>query len=75
MINLSNLEIGKKAKILSVNEGAASLRLSEMGCVPGEVVKVEFKAPFGGPIAISIKDYTLGLRITEAQLINVEYVD
>lgn len=43
-----------------------------MGCVPGEIVKVEKIAPLGDPISISVAGYNLSLRKTEADNIWVE---
>lgn len=44
----------------------------EMGCVPGEVVKVEQVAPLGDPMSISVAGYNLSLRLNEARTIIVE---
>ena len=44
----------------------------EMGCIPGEIVRVEQIAPLGDPISISIAGYLLSLRLDEAQHILVE---
>jgi ferrous iron transport protein A len=46
----------------------------EMGCVPGELVKVEKIAPLGDPISILVAGYNLSLRKTEAEHIWVEEV-
>jgi ferrous iron transport protein A len=48
------------------------LKLMEMGCVPGEMVKVEQIAPLGDPISISVSGYNLSLRLDEAKNIFVE---
>ncbi len=50
------------------------LKLMEMGCVPGELIVVEQKAPLGDPIAIQVAGYNLSLRINEAEKIWVEEV-
>jgi len=44
----------------------------EMGCVPGEVVKVEQVAPLGDPISITVAGYNLSLRLDEAENVFVE---
>ena len=44
----------------------------EMGCVPGEQIKVEQVAPLGDPISISVAGYNLSLRLNEAHNIFVE---
>ena len=46
----------------------------EMGCVPGELVKVEQIAPLGDPISITVAGYILSLRLNEADNIFVEEV-
>jgi ferrous iron transport protein A len=43
----------------------------EMGCVPGEKVKVDQVAPLGDPISISVAGYHLSLRLDEASKILV----
>lgn len=44
----------------------------EMGCVPGEKIKVEQIAPLGDPISITVSGYNLSLRVNEAENIFVE---
>jgi len=50
------------------------IKLMEMGCVPGEIIRVEQVAPLGDPISISVAGYNLSLRINEAQKIFVEEI-
>jgi len=38
----------------------------EMGCVPGELIRVEQVAPLGDPISITVAGYNLSLRLDEA---------
>nr|WP_234462560.1 FeoA family protein [Adhaeribacter terrigena] len=45
------------------------LKLLEMGCIPGTTVKLNSRAPLGDPITIIINDYTLSLRLDEAETI------
>ncbi len=47
----------------------------EMGCVPGELIRVEQIAPLGDPISISVAGYALSLRLSEAQEIFVEEIN
>lgn len=44
----------------------------EMGCVPGELVRVEQVAPLGDPISITVAGYNLSLRLDEAENIFME---
>ena len=41
----------------------------EMGCLPGEEVRIERIAPLGDPIAINVAGYQLSLRKREAYTI------
>lgn len=69
---LSEISIGQSAVISSFDNDDIFLKLMEMGCVPGEQVKVDQAAPLGDPISITIAGYQLSLRLDEAQLIWVE---
>lgn len=72
MKRLSEVETGIIARILSFENNDLFLKLMEMGCVPGELVKVEQIAPLGDPISITVAGYNLSLRLNEADNIFVE---
>jgi Fe2+ transport system protein FeoA len=72
MKRLSEIETGTVARILSFENNDLFLKLMEMGCVPGELVKVEQVAPLGDPISIIVAGYNLSLRLNEADNIFVE---
>jgi len=74
MKNLSELKLGTKAVIDSFSDKELALRLMEMGCLPGEKIHIERKAPLGDPIAISISGYVLSLRKAEAETILVNEI-
>ena len=74
MKRLSEIESGSTARILSFEDNDLFLKLMEMGCVPGELVKVEQVAPLGDPISIAVAGYNLSLRLNEAENIFVEEV-
>ena len=63
---LAHLRKGEKAIIDSFTDKEISLKLLEMGCLPGEIIQVKNIAPLGGPIAVLVGGYTLGLRKAEA---------
>ena len=63
---LAQLRKGETAIIDSFTDLEVSLKLLEMGCLPGEIIKVKNIAPLGDPIAITVGGYTLGLRKAEA---------
>jgi len=46
-----------------------SVKLMEMGCLPGEEITVSRIAPLGDPIAINVSGYQLSLRKFEASTI------
>lgn len=69
---LSELEIGSQAKVVRVSgNDAVSKRLMEMGVVPGVVVRIVKTAPFGDPIQIRLRGYSLAIRRNEADTIEV----
>lgn len=72
MKRLSELKVGTVARILSFENNDLFLKLMEMGCVPGEYVRVEQIAPLGDPISITVSGYNLSLRVSEADSIFVE---
>ena len=72
MKGLSEIGTGTVARILSFENNDLFLKLMEMGCVPGELVKVEQVAPLGDPISIIVAGYNLSLRLNEADNIFVE---
>jgi len=72
MKRLSEVSIGKRVTITSFEKDDLFIKLMEMGCVPGEEVKVEQIAPLGDPISISVAGYSLSLRLNEADHIFVE---
>jgi len=63
---LADLRLGEKATIDSFTDGELSVKLLEMGCLPGEQVELQNIAPLGDPIAIYVSGYILGLRKAEA---------
>lgn len=69
--NLSELKIGQSAIIDSFTDKGIALKLMEMGCTPGEVVKLDQIAPLGDPIAIFVSGYLLSLRKAEASTVMV----
>ena len=75
MIKLSELKPGQKAVIKNFTNSETHLKLMEMGCVPGENIVVEQKAPFGDPISIKVAGYSLSLRLNEAEAIEVELIN
>ncbi len=71
--NLAQLQPGEKGRITGIGAlGPKKRRLMDMGMIVGEEVRVEKVAPLGDPIEITIKNYLLSLRKSEAEGILVE---
>ena len=71
---LSDIKTGTSARIVSFEDNDLFLKLMEMGCIPGEIVKVEQVAPLGDPMSITVAGYNLSLRLNEADNIFVEAI-
>ncbi|GGH81898.1 ferrous iron transport protein A [Filimonas zeae] len=74
MKRLSQIGIGKKVVIKSFENDDIFIKLMEMGCIPGEMIRVEQIAPLGDPISITVAGYNLSLRLNEADHIFVEEI-
>lgn len=71
-MKLSKLRIGQQAIITGFDKNDISIKLMEMGFIPGETIRVEKFAPFGDPICILVAGYNLSLRLDEAEVIEVD---
>jgi ferrous iron transport protein A len=71
MKTLSQLGVGNKGIIQVVKPCAFSLRLIEMGLLPGREVEVTLAAPFGGPIVINLGNSSVSLRLDEAAMVEL----
>jgi ferrous iron transport protein A len=72
-MELSELKLGETAQIASFLDDVLAIKLLEMGCLPGTSVRLVQKAPFGGPLCITINDdYQLALRVEEAAKVMLE---
>ena len=69
---LSELKAGQNGVVDSFSNNEIFLKLMEMGCVPGEKLRVDIIAPLGDPISILVAGYQLSLRLNEAEHIFVE---
>lgn len=69
---LSELSPGSTGKIHSIADNELLLKLMEMGCVPGETIRLDQFAPWGDPLSVTVAGYNLSLRLNEAEAIYVE---
>ena len=70
---LSDMRPGEVGTVAAVNgTGNVKHRLVDMGVVPGTAVRVMKYAPLADPVEIKVKNFELSLRISEAQMIDIE---
>lgn len=71
-LTLTGVPVGSEARVAAVNgDGRVTRRLMEMGVIPGVSVRVVKMAPFGDPIEVRVKGYSLAMRRSEASAIDV----
>ncbi len=70
--SVAELKAGESGTIKGFSDVIISLKLMEMGCLPGSMIKMNFAAPLGDPISYYVAGYNLSLRISEASSILIE---
>jgi ferrous iron transport protein A len=71
-VSLAASPHGTMARVASIDgSGAGSLRLIEMGLVPGASICIVRTAPLGDPIQVSLRNHHLALRRADAEKIIV----
>ncbi|CAN2040022.1 ferrous iron transport protein A [Candidatus Magnetomoraceae bacterium gMMP-15] len=72
-INMRKMLKNQAGKICAIKvKGELGRRLRDMGLVPGTNIKIQGRAPLYDPVALRIRGFTLTLRNSEADLIEVE---
>ena len=69
--NVAQMQPGEVGIVSGFSDDYLSVKLMEMGCLPGAAVRFNFTAPFGDPVCISVSGYELSLRLEEAATISV----
>ncbi len=69
---IAHLKKGETALIKDFDVAAIPLKLLEMGCLPGNSVKLLQIAPFGDPLYLDINGSHLAIRIETAKEIQIE---
>ena len=71
-MTLTNLPVGVEARVTGViGSSRITRRLMEMGVIPGVAVKIVKMAPFGDPIEVRVRGYSLAMRRSEADGVEV----
>jgi len=74
-MTLADLPKGESRNVVSVTgDDAITRRLMEMGVIPGVSVRMIKSAPFGDPLEINVRGYSLALRRNEAESVKLEKV-
>lgn len=66
---VADLRVGEKGIVSDFKDATMSLKLLEMGCLPDTEVILDFVAPLGCPVGITVAGYHLSLRKREAATI------
>lgn len=75
-INLRQMKKNQFGLIKAVTApGELGRRIREMGLVPGTPIRIQGRAPLNDPVALRVLDFTLTLRNSEADFIEVEVKD
>ncbi len=59
---LSELKVGEQGYAIRFIDDVLALKLYEMGCIPGEYLRVEMIAPLGDPMTININGNLVSMR-------------
>jgi ferrous iron transport protein A len=72
-INIRKMQVNQEGTIASVKVGGElGRRIRDMGLVPGTLIRVQGRAPLYDPVALRVKGFTLTLRNSEADHIEVD---
>lgn len=66
---VADLKVGESGIISGFRNSSLTLKLLEMGFLPGTMIKLNFKAPLGDPISIRVSGYNVSIRLDEAAMI------
>lgn len=62
---------GETGVISGFTDEDISVKLLEMGFLPGTAVRFNFTAPLGDPVCVSVSGLDLSLRLDEASTISI----
>ena len=74
-LTIADLNKGERGIITDSSSKGIPLKLLEMGCLPGNEVKLLQVAPFSDPLYLNINDSFLAIRKETAALILIDRVD
>lgn len=68
---LDKLELGKKAKVISIKNSNIKRRLLDIGLIENSIVTSYLVSPFKDPIAYKIKNAIIAIRKSDSKNIEV----
>ena len=72
-LSLRRMKVNQTGIIVSVKaNGELGRRIRDMGLVPGTHITIQGRAPLKDPVALRLMGFTLTLRNSEADYIEVE---
>ena len=74
-LTIADLKKGEKGVITDNSSEDIPLKLLEMGCLPGNEVRLLQLAPFADPMYLNVNDSFLAIRKETASLIVIEKID
>jgi ferrous iron transport protein A len=75
-MNMRQMKPKQAGTIVAISaQGELGRRIRDMGLVPGTQIKVQGRAPLYDPVALRVMGFTLTLRNSEADYIDVEVDD
>lgn len=74
-LTIADLKNGERGVIIDSSSKDIPLKLLEMGCLPGNEVKLLQLAPFSDPLYLNVNDSFLAIRKDTAALILIDRID
>ena len=72
-VSMRQMKDNQSGTIASVRaNGEMGRRIRDMGLTPGTKIKIQGRAPLNDPVALRVMGFTLTLRNSEADYIEVE---
>ena len=75
ILNMRQMKRNQTGTITAVHaNGELGRRIRDMGLVPGTIIIIKGRAPLKDPVAVRTPSFTLTLRNSEADYIDVEVI-
>ena len=75
MTTIASLQPGQEGIIQSIEDESMPVKLMELGCLPGNLVKLVQIAPLGDPLYINMNGSHIAIRKSMASRIPLEILD